>query len=605
MSDPLVQPADAVDAVDQTASTTVSSTSDPVDPASGAPTAPEPTTTSVDTSVAPTPEPPTTSSVDTSVAPTPAPPTGSGDATLSVDTGSSQDGGASVAGGSTGGVVESTTGTNDVVPQVTTGVDPTAGGTTGVDPTAGGTPQVTTTVDELAPQGDGLSSLGGIDPTMGSLGSQGDALTPIAGVDPVTSATHEVIGGLDPSAAGGLLDPAVPGVDTTGATVGGLDPLLQPISFDAPPNTFELPPSLGQGALDVTPQAGMEQLTDPVLGLPGPSGGGAGSLADAAGGLTQPVVDPTDPLGGALTGAAPGTVVPDPGALPPTGLPDPLGGTGGVTQPVLDPTDPLGGALTGAAPGTVVPDPGALPPTGLPDPLGGASGADLGAHPLLGPPDPAFGPGGPHGIGDSVRSVLDAIANGVSSSAAAHGRIVALALLLGLMAARLSGAVTAFAGYAVAGVGTSIRTGWLTSFGPARCAVVNAARIASLPFASASLSPPLSPRGRAAAPSVRERIGGVLGVTAGPLAPFHRTLGPFPGRGRLEGIVGAAPGTGFGRFLRLLLIAAGGLLAVAALQARALARRHLPLMMERMSLLLAVIGVSMLIGVGVVLLLTV
>lgn len=287
-------------------------------------------------------------------------------------------------------------------------------------------------------------------------------------------------------------------------------------------------------------------MTDPALGLPDELGGTTGSLADTAGGLTQTAGESAEQVGS-----------------PGVGLVD------SPVQPLL----------------------------GLPN--GDAAATDT--NPFLGGTDttvePVIGAGQSHGIDESAGSLLDSIANGLSSSAAVYGRAAALVLLLGLMAARLSATMTAVAAYATAGVGESVRTGWLTSWGSARCLVVNASRAVAVPFASAFQGAPSPASAGGQGRPVRRSGGGALGafVRRRPPWPFQGHLGP-------RGIPGSVKGAGLADFLRVLLWVAGGLLALAAVPARMLGRGRLLVLSAPLKLSFAVAGVSTLLVVGIVLL---
>jgi hypothetical protein len=234
--------------------------------------------------------------------------------------------------------------------------------------------------------------------------------------------------------------------------------------------------------------------------------------------------------------------------------------------------DTIGGGMTG-------PDVGLPQPLTLPDELGGTTGSAVDST-----PDTFVGVS--HDFGESTRSVLDAVANGLSTTAAVYGRAAALVVLLGFMAMRMSTAISATAAYATAGIGDSIRTGWLTSWGTVRCLSANASRAVSAPFLSAS-SASTSARtlGTVFQSSGRDVLGGLGDMQ--PRNPFRRDPSP-PATGRRAG------STSSGRFLIALLLAAAGPLVAA----RELWRRRL---LMRLTLFLAVLGASILIAVGTVL----
>jgi hypothetical protein len=306
-------------------------------------------------------------------------------------------------------------------------------------------------------------------------------------------------------------------------------------------------------------------LLDPVADLPNPA--------------VQPLLDPTDGLTGttqAITQTADGTV-----------------------QPLVQTTDPLQPTLPGLLdPVADLPNPAVQP---LLDPTGGVAGnagalaetADgVAAQPVIGVEEP-------HGLAESVRSAVDSIANGLAATSSASARLAALVFLLGVMAARLSSTASAVAGYAFAGAGVSIRSAWLTSWGSARCLVVNASQAMSTSFGSTASAPASSFSGsrRSAGAAVR-RGGGVLTALAerGPLHPFAGGATPR----RIPGRVGDS---GLGHFLKVLFFIAAGLLALAALPARAFRRRGVPSLRTGLRLSFAVTAVAIMVGMGVVLLL--
>jgi hypothetical protein len=353
----------------------------------------------------------------------------------------------------------------------------------------------------------------------------GAGTTSIAGAaDPLTRATHDVGSGIDPTVGSSA--------DNFAGAPGGLEPVLQPLSFEAPANAFELPPTLGgaQAAVAALPDAGLQPPLTPPDGL----GGTTGLLTDTTGGLTQPLAQASDPFGQTLTDTlGAGTALPDASLQPPLTPPDGLGGTTGL--------------LTDTAADT-------------------------------------FGTGGSHEIGESTRSLLDAVANGLSSTGAVYGRAAALVLLLGLMAMRLSSAMTVATAYATVGIGESMRTGWLTSWGSVRCFAVNASRLISAPL------PSVARIGGGALGGVFQPPGqGALGEVAGlrPPNPFRGYPGP-------RAIVDGGTGRSARQFLGALLLAGASLLAAA----RLLERRGL---LQRVRLCIAVMGASILLGVGIVL----
>jgi hypothetical protein len=383
----------------------------------------------------------------------------------------------------------------------------------------------------------------GADATLGAASSvtppvettlpEGAGITSVAGAaDPVASATSDVVSRIDPTIGAGA-----------GDLIGA--PILQPLSFEAPASAFELPPTLAGAGFDLPSQVAMSPVPDgglPPLGLPDELGGTTGSLTDTVGGLTQPLAQAPDPLGQTLADTV-GTEMPVPGG----GLP-----------PLTPPDGP--------------------PPLGLPDELGGTTGS------LTDTAADTFGTGVSHEFGESTRSVVDAVANGLSSTAAVYGRAAALVLLLGLMAMRMSTTMTAAAAYANAGIGESIRTGWLTSWGSVRCLAVNASRVVSASF------PSVTPTGGRAVGGVLQPSGrGVLGGLAElrPPNPFRRHPSP--------GSIGGGVARGSARlFLGALVLAGTSLLAAA----RLLQRRGRLL---RLRLCVAVIGASVLVAVGIVL----
>jgi hypothetical protein len=259
-------------------------------------------------------------------------------------------------------------------------------------------------------------------------------------------------------------------------------------------------------------------------------------------------------------------------------------------QPFVQAVDPLEPTVSGVG----------GPVLGLPDPavgplLGATNGApDVPVGPIDASVQPVVGAGAPHGFGESVRSAMDAIANGLAATSSAPARLAAMVFLLGLLAARLSGTVSAVAGYAFAGTGVSVRSAWLTSWGSARCLVVNASQAMSTSFVSTA-----SARGSSFSASRRSGSngGGVLAALTerGPLRPFDGGVNP-------RGIFGSVGDSGLGRFMRVLLFIAAGLLALAALPARALRERGFPWLRMGLRLSFAVIAASILLALGVVLL---
>jgi hypothetical protein len=116
----------------------------------------------------------------------------------------------------------------------------------------------------------------------------------------------------------------------------------------------------------------------------------------------------------------------------------------------------------------------------------------------------------------------------------------------------------------------------------------------STSFVSTASSPGSS---FSAARRSRRSAGGVLAalVERGPLRPFDGSLSP-------RGIFGSVGDAGLGRFLKVLLFAAAGLLALAVLPARALRRRGFPWLRTGLRVSFAVIAASILLALGVVLL---
>jgi hypothetical protein len=142
------------------------------------------------------------------------------------------------------------------------------------------------------------------------------------------------------------------------------------------------------------------------------------------------------------------------------------------------------------------------------------------------------------------------------------------------------------AAYATAGIGESMRTGWLTSWGSVRCFAVNAFRLVSAPL------PSVERIGGAALGGVYQPPGqGALGEVAGLRAP-----NPFRGYPGPRAIVNGGTGRSAGKFLGAILLAGASLLAAA----RLLERRGL---LQRLSICLAVMGASILLAVGIVLVL--
>jgi hypothetical protein len=474
MSDPLGEPTGSIDSVvdqgtsgtasatDQGTSTTGSESSETVDPTSSGPTpaqTTEPVTTSAQKTEAEAPaQPPPSSEGKPTTAtsgdgegqssdPVGAVSTTSKEASESVQANAGQSSGAggqafdTARPGSTDPLTESVPGTTQPLHPLNESADATLGATSSV------TPPMETTL----PGGAGTTSIPGA-------------------ADPLTRATHDVGSGIDPTVGSSA--------DNFVGAPGGLEPVLQPLSFEAPANAFELPPTLGGAQVA-------------VAGLP------------------------------------------DASLPPPLTPPDELGGTTG--------------SLTDTAADT-------------------------------------FGTGGSHEIGESTRSLLDAVANGLSSTGAVYGRAAALVLLLGLMAMRLSSATTVAAAYATAGIGESMRTGWLTSWGSVRCFAVNASRLVSAPL------PSVARIGGGALGGVFQPPGqGALGEVAGlrPPNPFRGYPGP-------RTIIDGGTGRSAGRLLAALLLAGASLLAAA----RLLERRGL---LQRVRLGIAVMGASILLGVGIVL----
>jgi hypothetical protein len=528
MSDPLGEPTGSIDSVvdqgtsgtasatDQGTSTTVSESSETVDPTSSGPTpaqTTEPVTTSAQKAEAEAPaQPPPSSEGKPTTAtsgdgegqssdPVGAVSTTSKEASESVQANAGQSSGAggqafdTARPGSTDPLTESAPGTTQPLHPLNESADATLGATSSV------TPPIETTL----PGGAGITSIPGA-------------------ADPLTRATHDVGSGIDPTVGSSA--------DNFVGAPGGLEPVLQPLSFEAPANAFELPPTLGGAQVAV---AGLPDASlPPPLTPPDELGGTTGSLTDTTGGLTLPLAQAPEPLGQTLADTVgAGTALPDASLPPPLTPPDELGGTTG--------------SLTDTAADT-------------------------------------FGTGGSHEIGESTRSLLDAVANGLSSTGAVYGRAAALVLLLGLMAMRLSSATTVAAAYATAGIGESMRTGWLTSWGSVRCFAVNASRLVSAPF------PSVARIGGGALGGVFQPPGqGALGEVAGlrPRNPFRGYPGP-------RAIVDGGTGRSAGQFLAALLLAGASLLAAA----RLLERRGL---LQRVRLCIAVIGASILLGVGIVL----
>jgi hypothetical protein len=551
MSDPLGEPTGTTDSVvdqgtsgtasatDQGTSATGSESSETVDPTSSGPTSAQ-TTETVTTSAQKTeaeapaqPPPPSEGKPATATSgdgegqssdPVGAVSTTSKEASESVqanagqssgaggqalDTARPSDTGGTGAAGSTDPLTESAPGTTQPFHPLNESADATLGATSSV------TPPMETTL----PEGAGTSSVAGA-------------------ADPLTRATHDVGSGIDPTVGSSA--------DNFAGAPGGLEPVLQPLSFEAPANAFELPPTLGgaQVAVAAVPDASLPPpLTPPdgPLALKDELGGTTGTLTDTAGGLTQQLAQAPDPLGQTLSDTlGAGTALPD-ASLPP---------------PLTPPDGPLA----------------------LKDELGGTTGTltDTAAH--------TFGTGDSHEIGESTRSLLDAVANGLSSTGAVYGRAAALVLLLGLMAMRLSSAMTVATAYATAGIGESMRTGWLTSWGSVRCFAVNASRLVSAPL------PSVARIGGGALGGVFQPPGqGALGEVAGlrPPNPFRGYPGP-------RAIVDGGTGRSARQFLAALLLAGASLLAAA----RLLERRGL---LQWVRLCIAVIGASILLAVGLVL----
>jgi hypothetical protein len=520
VSDPLVQA--AAGAVEpSTAEATVETVaSEPAEPAPTVPDSPEPTTESVTSSVqqAPT-EPPPPSIEPSEVTP-------------------QADSVQSIAGEATGTGGQTPDGSDGSE----AGLTPAGGATDPVSEPAGGTADTTNPVADPTPTVDAQPPVANLDETVPA---PTDTSGPVAGpTDAVAGATGDISQAADPLVSGGTsaLDPVVHAADAGQPTVGSTEPILEPVSFDAPSNILQLPANLDAG------------VVDPVVGLPDP--------------LVAPLLGATEGVAG--SGAVAETV-------------------DGVVQPLVQVVDPLEPTASGVVD----------PVVGLPDPL---------VAPLLGAPDgandvpmqaidaaqPVFGAGAPHGLGESVRSAVDAIASGLAATSSAPARLAALVFLLGVMAARLSGTVSAVAGYAFAGAGVSVRSAWLTSWGSARCLVVNASQTMSTPFVSTASSPGSS---FSAARRPRGNGSGVLAVLAGrgPLRPFDGSLNP-------RGILGSVGDSGLSRFLRVLLFIAAGLLTLAVLPARALRRRGFPWLRTGLRLSFAVIAASILLALGVVLL---
>ena len=396
-----------------------------------------------------------------------------------------------------------------------------------------------------APLSDGGTPAGGADSVLPQADGSGQVTDPTGLVAGATGGVSDSAGSLD-GAGGGPLDPVAQAADAGGQPmIGSSEPMLESVSFEAPPGILQPPPSLDAGGLDTNmglPDPGAQTLLDPAQG--------AAAQAEALTARTEAAVQP-------LVQALPPAEPPLPGGLDTNmGLPDP--GAQNLVQAAGDATNvPV---ASDAAP-----------------PFSGAEES--------------------HGLGESIRSAMDAIANGLAATSSATARLAALVFLLGVMAARLSGTASTVAGYAFASAGVSMRSAWLTSWGSARCVVLNAPRAISASFRSPASVPGESfSASRPFTRPVGNGSGGVLGalVERGPLRPFDRPLNP-------RGILGGVENSRFGRFLRVLLLTAAGLLALAALPARALRRRGIRLPRTALRLTFAVVALSILLAVGVVL----
>jgi hypothetical protein len=424
------------------------------------------------------------------------------------------------------------------------GPTPAGGATDPVSEPAGGTADATNPVADPTPTVDAQPPVANPAET---IPAQADTSGLVGGpTDAIAGATGDVSQATDPLVSGGTsaLDPVVQSADAGQPTLASTEPILEPVSFDAPSNILQLPANLDAGVVD--PVVGLpDPVVAPLLGATEGVAGSAGAVAETADGVVQPLVQVVDPLEPTVSGVVD----------PVVGLPDP------VVAPLL-------GAPEGA---TDVP----------------MQAIDAAAQPV-------FGAGAPHGLGESVRSAVDAIASGLAATSSAPARLVALVFLLGVMAARLSGTVSAVAGYAFAGAGVSIRSAWLTSWGSARCLVVNASQTMSTSFVSTASSPGSS---FSAARRSRRSGSGVLAALAepGPLRPFDGSLNP-------RGILGSVGDSGLSRFLKALLFIAAGLLTLAMLPARTLRRRGFPWLRTGLRLSFAVIAASILLALGVVLL---
>ena len=532
MSDPLGEPAETIDsAVDQGGTAADSESSQTVDPTPSAPTAPQATTESVTTSTQqtqpeapaqPPPQPSGESEPDSAPAPS-----GDGEGQSSDPVGA-----VSATSKQTSESVQATAGqSSDAAGQAPDPARPSdSGGAEASGSTDPLTESATGTTQSLHPLTEGadatLGATSSVTPPVEATLPEEAGFPSVAGaVDPVANATPDVGSGIDPTVGSGA--------DHLVGTLGGTAPILPPPSFEAPASVFELPPTLAGASLDVPSHVANASLPPPLT-PPDELGGTTGSLTDTAGGLTQQLAQAPDPLGQTLS-------------------------------------DTLGA-------GTALPDASLPPPLTPPDELGGTTGS------LTDTAADTFGTGGSHEIGESTRSLLDAVANGLSSTGAVYGRAAALVLLLGLMAMRLSSAMTVAAAYATAGIGESMRTGWLTSWGSVRCFAVNASRLVSAPF------PSVARTGGGALGSPFQRLGqGALAEVAGLRPP-----NPFRGHPGPRAIVGSVTRRSARQLIGVLLLAAASLLALA----RLLERRGL---LPRLRVCIAVIGTSVLVAVGIVL----
>jgi len=328
----------------------------------------------------------------------------------------------------------------------------------------------------------------------------------------------------------------------------------------------------------------------------------------AVGGATAPVLDPvvttTQPLAQAVGGLV----------EPAAGLTEPIVG---ATTPVLDPivttTQPFAQAVGGVA----------EPAAGIADPIISDVAPNVpAADSYLPTTDGWFDPavvagvspreevlavgGDPGGIGGVVGSILDSMANGsiaVPTGTAQYASVVALVAAVGFTASRFGSAASSLAGASAGGssgggIRVGVRLAWLASWESARCVLASASGLVgtSAPALLASATSAgvggfaanQSPTGGASATHAGETVRSLFGQFA--------ALGR-PEASSLPGLT--SPGWSFGRMLRGLLLLAGGLLALAVFPLRHRGR----MAASPVRLSLAVMGTSILLAMGVVLLL--